>query len=87
MSFQQSENDNTITEILALNENEDNQINELWTKKDSRSSSGSSSPSIDDLIAKRKTKKYAIEADPKLVKNFNEIKPKLCNQVKSLYFV
>ena len=87
MSFQQSENDNTITEILALNENEDNHINELWTKRDSRSSSGSSSPSIDDLIAKRKTKKYAIEADPKLVKNFNEIKSKLCNQVEFQSFL
>jgi len=81
MSFQHTENDNTITEILALNENENNQINELWTKRESRSSSSSSAPSIDDLIAKRKVKKYAIEADPKLVKNFNDIKPKLCNQV------
>ena len=25
-------------------------------------------------------KKYALEADPKLVKNFNDIKSKLCNQ-------
>jgi hypothetical protein len=82
MSFQHNENDKTITEILALNENEKNEINELWTKRDSRSSSGSSSPSIDDLIAKRKVKKYAIEADPKLVKNFNDIKPKLCSQVR-----
>ena len=81
VSFQQSEADNTITEILTLNENENNQINELWTKRESRSTSGSSSPSIDDLISKRKVKKYAIEADLKLVKCFDEIKPKLCNQV------
>ena len=81
VSFQQNEADNTITEILTLNENENNQINELWTKRESRSTSGSSSPSIDDLISKRKVKKYAIEADLKLVKCFDEIKPKLCNQV------
>ena len=68
MSFQFNENDKTITEILALSENEKNEINELWKKGDSRSSSGSSSPSIYDLIEKRKVKKYAIEADPKLVK-------------------
>lgn len=87
-TFQQSDNDNTITEILALNENDDNQISELWKKRDSRSSSSSSSPSIDDLIAKRKVKKYAIEADPKLVKNFNDIKSKLCNTVSTkMYFI
>ena len=85
-SFQQNEADNTITEILTLNENENNQINELWTKRESRSTSGSSSPSIDDLISKRKVKKYAIEADLKLVKCFDEIKPKLCNQVCFWFF-
>jgi hypothetical protein len=92
LSFQQNENDITLSELLTQNESEDhNQISELWTKKkgenggaNSRSSSGSSSPNIDDLITKRKVKKYAIEADAKLVKSFDEIKPKLAHQVKVL---
>ncbi len=90
LSFQQNENEITLSELLTTNENEDNQISELFTKKadsnSSRSSSGSSSPNIDDLISKRKVKKYAIEADPKLVKNFDEIKSKLAHQVKILLF-
>ena len=85
LSFQQNENEITLSELLTNNENEDSQIAELFTKKadnsSSRSSSGSSSPNIDDLISKRKVKKYAIEADLKLVKNFDEIKPKLAHQV------
>jgi hypothetical protein len=85
-SFQQNENNLTISEILTQNDNEDNEISELWKKKpenDSRSTSStaSSSPSIDDLISKRKVKKYAIEADMKLIKNYDEIKPKLAHQV------
>ena len=85
-SFQQNENNLTISEILTQNDNEDNEISELWKKKtenDSRSttSTASSSPSIDDLISKRKVKKYAIEADMKLIKNYDEIKPKLAHQV------
>jgi hypothetical protein len=84
-SFQQNENNLTISEILTQNDNEDNEISELWKKKpenETRStSSTSSSPSIDDLISKRKVKKYAIEADIKLIKNYEEIKPKLAHQV------
>lgn len=79
-SFLQSENDITISEILTENlENQD-----LWAKKDelSRSSSGNSSPLIDDLASKRKTKKYAILADAKLAKSFDEIKSKLAHQVR-----
>ena len=80
----QNENNLTISEILNQNENEDNEITELWNKKKTSNgsrSSSSSSISIDDLISKRKVKKYAIEADLKLLKNFEEIKPKLAHQV------
>lgn len=78
VSIPQAEHD--ISELLAINENEE--INEIFTKKsESGSSSGSSTPSIDDLINKRKVKKYAIEADMKLTKSFDEIKPKLAHQV------
>jgi hypothetical protein len=83
-SINQNEADITISDILTLNEAENNQINELFAKRRSESgagSSGSSSPSIDDLISKRKVKKYAIEADSKLVAQFDEIKPKLAHQV------
>lgn len=57
----------------------------MWNKKElsgsnSRTSS-SSSISIDDLISKRKVKKYAIEGDLKLLKNFDEIKSKLAHTV------
>ena len=82
--FLQNENNLTISEILNQNENEDNEITELWNKKKTSNgsrSSSSSSISIDDLISKRKVKKYAIEADLKLLKNFEEIKPKLAHQV------
>lgn len=49
----------------------------------SGASSGSraSTPSIEDLVGKRKIKKFAIEADPKLVQMFDEIKPKLAHNV------
>jgi hypothetical protein len=84
LSFQQNENDITISDIIILNENEDSQMNDLFNRKKpvdaSGSLSGSSSPSIDDLV-KRKAKKYAIEADQKLVASFDEIKPKLAHQV------
>lgn len=83
-SFQQNDNNLTISEILTQNDNEDSEICDLWKKKSetsSRTSSSScSSPSIDELISKRKVKKYAIEADLKLLKNFDEIKTKLAHQ-------
>jgi len=73
----------TISEILNQNnENSDNEISEMWNKKSSGSNSrtsSSSSISIDDLISKRKVKKYAIEADLKLLKNYEDIKPKLAH--------
>lgn len=84
-SFLQSEADLTISEILTSNNVVDNQISEIWNKKEdglSRSTSGSSSPSIDDLITKRKPKTYAVQADLKLAKSFDEIKSKLAHQVK-----
>lgn len=80
-SFLQSDNDVTISEILTENlENQD-----IWSKKEdsSRPSSGSSSPLVEDLITKRKSKKYAILADLKLAKSFDEIKPKLAHQVNN----
>jgi len=84
VSISQAEHD--ISELLAINENEE--INEIFTKKsESGSSSGSSTPSIDDLINKRKVKKYAIEADLKLTKSFDEIKPKLAHQVETFFFI
>lgn len=78
-SFLQSDNDITISEILT--ENLENQ--EIWSKKEdvSRASSGSSSPLVEDLLTKRKNKKYAIMADLKLAKSFDEIKSKLAHQV------
>ncbi len=83
LSFQTNENNVTISEILNQhNENSDNEISEMWNKKSSGSSSrtsSSSSISIDDLISKRKMKKYAIEADLKLLKSYEEIKPKLAH--------
>jgi hypothetical protein len=89
VSFQQNENNVTTSEILTQNDNEDNEISEMWKKKPENlsrsSSSSSSSPSIDELISKRKIKKYAIEADTKLLKNFEEIKSKLAHQVGKLY--
>ena len=86
----QNENNLTISEILNQNENEDNEITDLWNKKKANGSNGSrssssSSISIDDLISKRKVKKYAIEADLKLLKNFEEIKPKLAHQVNKTF--
>ena len=93
LSFQQQkEGETTISELFALNADErlgDNQISELWNtnskrKSESGTSSAGSSPSIDELLAaKRKVKKYAIEADAKLVKNFDEIKSKLAHSVRS----
>ncbi len=89
----QNENNVTISEILNQNEYEkNNEITELWNRKKSSTSgsrtSSSSSISIDDLISKRKIKKYAIEADLKLLKNFDEIKSKLAHQVnKDLFFI
>lgn len=83
-SFQPNDSNLTISEILTQNEAEDAEVCELWKKKpdsSSRSSSSSSSPSIDELISKCKVKKYAIEADPKLAKSYDEIKSKLAHQV------
>lgn len=88
LSLSHTEQDESISEYLNLNEKEENEIGELWSKNagqdGSKSSSSSTSPTIDDLLSKRKIKKYAIEADPKLVKSFDEIKPKLAHQVTIL---
>lgn len=60
----------------------------MWKKNKSNSissrTSSSSSISIDDLISKRKVKKYAIAADMKLLKNYEDIKPKLAHSVCSI---
>lgn len=93
LSFHQNENDITISEIIPPNElDENNQIIELFKKGngDSPGSGGSStgsSPSIDDLLAKRKVKKYAIEADQKLSNSFDEIKSKLAHQVINCQYI
>ena len=81
-SFAHNETDANISDILTLNENENE--NNLWTqgKSESRTASPSGSPTMDDVVPKRKVKKYAMEADLKLVKLFDEIKPKLAHQVK-----
>lgn len=56
------------------------------SKRRSNSSGGgslasrSSTPTIEEIVGKRKVKKFAIEADPKLVDQFNEIKSKLAHQ-------
>jgi hypothetical protein len=86
LSFQQNEADFTVSEILINNEYTEaaNEASELWNKKSvSRSSSDSSSSlNIDELLSKRKIKKYAIEADQKLIKSFEEIKSNLAHQVR-----
>lgn len=76
-----------ISDILTLNENA-SPSSELFANKRRSESAGagssgsrSSTPSIDDLVVKRKMKKFAIEADLKLVAQFDEIKPKLAHQV------
>jgi hypothetical protein len=75
-------NDSSITDILAL-DNEDKKVDLDITPTKDTSTSSSNSDEQSVLSSKKTAKKWAIEADIKLVKSYDEIKSKLAYQVPS----